>query len=174
MQPPTFSPGGPPEANALPLSIELVPASCWYSNLRNAMSRERWDSLRHQVYAQYQHRCGVCGARPGRLECHEVWRYDDRTHVQTLDGFVALCAWCHHVKHIGLAALLADQGKLDYERVVRHFLRVNRCDRAAFQRHYAAAFAIWNERSRHEWSTDLGAYAALVSRALPPGQPPSA
>nr|MBF6592737.1 HNH endonuclease [Ktedonobacterales bacterium] len=63
------------------LTIELVPAPCWLSNMRAALPRPVWDALRRQVYAAYGRRCGVCGAA-GRLECHERWGYDDAQHVQ--------------------------------------------------------------------------------------------
>ena len=69
------------------------------------------------------------------------------------------------MKHIGLAGKLASEGKLDYEAVVAHFMWVNRCSRADFQRHYAAAFAQWQERSRHEWQTELGDYTPPMNPA---------
>ena len=146
----------------LRLTIELVPQTCWYSNMRAVLPQSEWDVLRRQVYAHYRHRCGVCGAR-ARLHCHEIWHYDDHAHVQTLRGFIALCEWCHHIKHIGLAGILASRSELDYESVVAHFLRVNRCDRATFDRHRADAFAQFEQRSRHDWRTDLGPYASLVA-----------
>ena len=150
------------QQSPLRLAIELVPQTCWYSNMRAVLPQSEWDLLRRQVYAHYRHRCGICRARV-RLHCHEIWHYDDTVHVQTLHGFIALCEWCHHVKHIGLAGILAAQGKLDYERVVAHFMRVNRCDRAAFERHRAQAFAQFEERSRHDWQTDLGPYTPHVT-----------
>lgn len=141
----------------LRLTIELVPATSWHANLRDVLTPAAWAALRRQVIEQSGRRCGICGAG-GRLHCHEVWDYDDAAHVQTLQGFRALCVWCHHVKHIGLAGVMASQGKLDYERVIAHFLRINGCDRATFQRHYRAAMETWRERSRHEWAIDLGPY----------------
>ena len=147
----------------LRLTIELVPQTCWYNNMRKVLSRSAWDKLRKQVYAQYSHRCGICGAL-GRLHCHEIWHYDDQLHIQTLRGFIALCEWCHHVKHIGFAGMLADEGRLDFEKVVAHFMRVNGCDRETFDRHYREAFERWEERSRHEWKTDLGEYGQLVDK----------
>ncbi|HEX5159574.1 MAG TPA: HNH endonuclease [Ktedonobacterales bacterium] len=145
----------------LRLTIELVPEPCWYANLRDVLSRATWDKLRREVYRLSGHRCGICGAG-GRLHCHEVWRYDDAAHIQRLGGFRALCVLCHHVKHIGLAGKLASEGKLDYEAVIAHFMRVNGCSRADFQRHYEAAFAQWRERSRYAWQTDLGDYTPLA------------
>ena len=143
------------------LTIELVPKPCWYSNMRNAMSRAKWDSIRRSVYGEYRHRCGVCEAE-GRLECHEIWQYDDTNHIQRLAGFIALCSMCHHVKHIGLAGILAEEGKLDYELVVTHFQHVNGCDRATFERHLDHAWKQWHERNRYSWITDLGPYGDMV------------
>jgi hypothetical protein len=145
----------------LKLSIELVPSSLWFLNPRKAMGRAAWDKLRKEVYAEYKHVCGVCGAQ-GRLNCHERWIYDDKAHTQTLIGFIALCDWCHHIKHLGLAGILASQGKLDYERLILHFLEVNQCTREEFERYEAEAFSQWNERNRYTWQAAWGAYAYLM------------
>lgn len=147
----------------LRLSVELVPHPCWYSNMRQVVPRSTWDVLRRQVYAKYHYQCGICQMR-GRLHCHEIWHYDDVQHVQTLQGFIALCEWCHHIKHLGLAGILADQGKLDYDRLVAHFLAVNDCRLEDFEHYQRQAFAQWKARNGYEWQTDLGAYAYLVSQ----------
>jgi hypothetical protein len=150
-----------PRGDALRLTIELVPQTCWYSNLRAALPRAEWDRLRRRVYRRFGHRCAICGAA-GRLNCHERWSYDDAARVQRLDGFVALCEWCHHVKHLGLAELLAARGELDGERLVQHFMRVNGCDRATFAAHRREAFRVWAARSAHPWRTELGAVGAVL------------
>lgn len=149
------------------LTIELVPQPCWHSNMRSVVSRARWDQLRREVYAQYHHRCGICDAE-GRLECHEIWQYDDDRHVQKLDGFIALCSWCHHVKHIGFSGILAARGRLDYEQVIEHFQRVNQCDRQTFEIRLRQASAQWRARNQFEWTTDLGNYSSLVDAQTPP------
>lgn len=143
----------------LKLTIELVPEPCWYSNMRKVMSQEAWDTLRRQVYREYGYRCAICGAHHVQLHCHERWSYDDVAHVQRLDGYICLCVMCHHCKHIGLAGILADEGKLDYQAVVDHFCSVNGCTEADFERHREEAFAQWRERNRYAWRTDLGQYA---------------
>jgi hypothetical protein len=144
----------------LVLTAELVPSTSWYNNLRAVMSKDQWDHIRREVYAYYGHRCGICNAL-GSLHCHEVWSYDDATLTQTLDGFVALCPWCHHIKHLGYAGILANEGKLDYERLIRHFMQVNRCERADFYQHREAAFDQWERRSQHRWKIDIGEYAEV-------------
>jgi hypothetical protein len=62
------------------LTIELVPQPCWYSNLRNKMTRAAWDLLRTLVYATYNDRCGICHASKHisgvTLHCYEIWQFD--------------------------------------------------------------------------------------------------
>lgn len=149
--------------NELKLRIELVPSTSWYNNLRKQISQREWDKIRKKVYADYGYKCGICGAS-GKLNCHEIWEYNDEKHIQKLVGFIALCDMCHFVKHIGLADVLASRGELDYEKVVEHFLKVNNCDRKLFEQHRKEAFAKWEERSTHEWQLDLGDYLGFFEK----------
>lgn len=144
----------------LRLTIELVPRPLWSINLHK--SRSDWDKLRKQVYAQYNYRCGICQAENVTLSCHEIWLYDDALHIQKLNGFIALCTMCHHCKHMGRAGILANEGKLDFNKVVEHFMRVNQCSYEAHEAHKKEAYKTWRERNKHEWTTDFGAYAYLV------------
>jgi hypothetical protein len=149
------------ESKELKLKIELVPSTSWYDNLRKHMDKKDWDQIRHKVYADYRYRCGIC-CDEGRLNCHEIWEYDDKRHVQRLIGFITLCDMCHHVKHIGLAGILAEEGKLDYEKVIEHFIKVNNCSRNTFVKNKREAFTQWEERSTHKWKVDLGEYKDVV------------
>jgi catalase (peroxidase I) len=125
------------------------------------LSKSDWDKIRKKTYANYGYRCGICGAE-GRLNCHEVWEYNDKKHIQKLLGFIALCDMCHHVKHIGLAGILASEEKLDYKKVVEHFMKVNDCDEKTFKEHKKRAFDEWRKRSQHEWHVDLGKYVNMI------------
>jgi hypothetical protein len=146
----------------LKLKIDLVPETCWYKTLRGRMRRPLWDNLRKKVYADQGILCAVCQAE-GRLNCHEIWEYDETRHVQRLEGFQAVCSMCHHATHFGKAHLLADQGRLDLNAVIEHFMKVNSVGREVFESHKTAAFRIWRERSTHQWQTDLGEWVSLVS-----------
>jgi hypothetical protein len=130
--------------------------------MRKVLTPDQWDTVRRDVYNRYHHSCGICGTQSARLSCHEIWAYDDVRHIQKLAGFIALCELCHHVKHIGYAGILASEGKLDMQTVIRHFCRVNSCTEDMFTQHEAAAFDLWNKRNRFEWVTDLGDYQQLV------------
>lgn len=150
------------QPETLKLKIDLVPTTCWYKSLRGQMRRSQWDRLRKQVYADQGHVCRICGAGD-RLNCHEVWEYDEERHVQTLKGFQAVYGMCHHGTHFGMAQILADQGHLDLNAVIEHFMKVIGVGREAFEAHKTEAFRIWRQRSGYRWRTDLGEWVSLVS-----------
>jgi len=145
----------------LKLTMELIPSTSWFNNFREVVPRPVWDNIRRQAYTQYNHKCDICGAE-GRLNCHEIWEYDDKKHIQKLAGFIALCDLCHHVKHFGLANILAGEGKLNLEEVVEHFVKVNKCDKSAFESHIDQAAAKWRERSQYDWKVELGEFKGLA------------
>ena len=64
------------------LEFELVPDSCWYSNLRSQLPPEAWNKIRKKAYARAGGKCMICGAPTARLEAHEQWEYDDVNGVQ--------------------------------------------------------------------------------------------
>ena len=148
----------------LKLSIELVPSTVWESSVYKLMSREVWDSIRNDFIKENGRKCQVCGKTSGTMNLHEIWNYDDKKHVQKLEGFILLCRMCHHVKHIGLAGILANQGKLGYDKVIEHFCKVNDCTKKEFEKHKAKAFEIWRERSEYEWNQDFGKYKEFIKQ----------
>ncbi|MDE6076045.1 MAG: HNH endonuclease, partial [Clostridia bacterium] len=70
------------------LNFELVPDSCWYSNLRSALPQGAWDVIRKKAYARANGKCMICGAPTARPEAHEQWEYDDEKGVQKLANVV--------------------------------------------------------------------------------------
>ncbi len=137
------------------MKIKLVPSTSWCDNLKRYTIKEDWDKIRKSAYANYGHRCGICGVK-GKLNCHEIWEYDAKKHIQKLKGSIALCDMCHHAKHIGLSGILSLEGKLNYEKAIKHFMKVNNCSRETFDEHRKRAFEEWRERSKHQWDIDLG------------------
>jgi len=138
----------------LKLTIELVPLPLWHSNLRKVLSHLEWDKIRKQSYADANHKCAICGVK-AKLNCHEIWEYNDKKHVQKLTGFIALCDNCHMIKHIGFAGIQASKGLLDMNELVEHFIKVNNVDFNAFRIHYNKSFGIWKKRSKLKWKTDF-------------------
>jgi 5-methylcytosine-specific restriction endonuclease McrA len=153
------------------LEVELVPRTCWWSNLRSLVEGELWDVLRRQVYRQAGYRCELCGGRgPAHpVECHEVWAYDDRTWTQRLVRLRALCPDCHEVKHYGYAS---THGRGPH--ALAHLARVNGWTLEQAAEHVDDVWAVWEVRSLHSWRLDLvglghyllpGQVAALQARA---------
>ncbi|MFA5433078.1 MAG: HNH endonuclease [Candidatus Paceibacterota bacterium] len=136
----------------LKLTIELVPESSWYNNVRSHVSKEVWDKLRNEVYFQASYKCEICGSKGHKwpVECHEVWEYDDINHVQKLVRLIALCPNCHKVKHVGLARLQGDN-----EIVIEQLMKVNEMFRDEAEEYIYQAFKIWQEKSKHNWTVDI-------------------
>ncbi len=147
------------------LTIELVPQTCWFSNVRDRVSREDWDRIRKQVYERAGHRCEVCGGRGSKhpVECHEVWEYDETIGVQCLVRMIALCPTCHEVKHIGLAGI-KGRGEI----AAAHLAEVNGWTPQVTAVYVDQAFAVWKDRSDQTWSLDVSTLAAygIDSRIL--------
>ena len=150
--------------NTLKLTIELVPSTVWESSLYRLMTKEAWNSIRDGFIRENGRRCQVCGETNGIMNLHEIWNYDDEEHVQKLEGFILLCRMCHHVKHIGLAGILASEGKLNYDDVIGHFCKVNNCSKRDFEKHKKDSFEAWNKRSKHQWKQDLGKYKEFIKQ----------
>ena len=146
------------------LKVELVPSTVWFSSLRNLLPRKIWDDIRNEIIKENGRKCQICGEIEGKMNLHEIWKYDDDRHIQKLEGFILLCGLCHHVKHIGLAGILTKQGKLDYDKVIEHFCKVNNCSEKDFKKHVDRAFEIWRERSKHKWKQDFGKYEEFIKK----------
>lgn len=134
------------------LTIELVPATSWYSNVRSHVTPSQWEVIKKAVARNAGYVCEICGGQgPSHpVECHEVWEYNDAELIQRLVGLVALCPDCHRVKHIGLA-YSRGQGPA----AERHLRRVNGWSIEQARAYIEQAFITWRERSRYEWALDL-------------------
>lgn len=146
------------------LDFEMLPASTRGVNLRRMLTRSEWNRIRRAALREYSNRCAICGRSNARLECHEVWSFDDARHIQRLIGMIPLCAMCHHVKHIGMAGRLARAGRLDYWRVVNHYCEVNGCSVDDFYRARDAAYRLVEQRSRHVWRVDVSGFMRRLAR----------
>lgn len=138
------------------LSIELVPKKSWYNNVRSNVKRKEWDLIRRKCYRKANYVCEICGetglqqGEKHRIECHEIWDFNDLIHKQTLVGFIALCPYCHKVKHPGLASINGEG-----EIVIQQLMKVNKMTRDEVKRYSKKSFQKWNERNEFEWELDI-------------------
>jgi len=133
------------------LTIELVPKTSWYSNVRSEVSDREWDAIRKAVYRRADYECEICGGTGDEhpVECHEVWEYDDENHTQCLKRMIALCPDCHQVKHIGYAS---TQGNA--HEAAEHLAEVNGWTLTEAMEYIEDSFEEWRKRSQHEWTVD--------------------
>ena len=136
----------------LKLTIELVPQTCWFSNLRKVLTQSEWDKVRKYTYKLSEdHSCMICGTKEGKLNAHEIWEYDEENHIQKLIGLIALCDDCHMVKHIGFAQLNGM-----YVDALLKFCEVNKCDRTQFHKALGIARKQHYRRSKiTDWKLDI-------------------
>jgi len=134
------------------LTLDLVPSSSWFNNVRAVVTVQQWDTLRHKVYSKAASVCEICGGvgRNHPVECHEIWHYDDVKLIQRLTGMIALCPNCHMVKHFGLAQIQNREAQ-----ALRHLMRVNNITRTEAEAHINDAFQIWQNRSSKSWTLDI-------------------
>ena len=134
------------------LDVELVPRTCFFSNLRSNLKPKVWEDIRQRVILAADHHCEICGSSGGgySLECHEIWQYDDETGVQSLIGLVALCKACHRAKHLALAR---EKG---WEAAARHhIMRVNSWTHAQTHEYIEQVFTVFESRSQTEWDLNI-------------------
>ncbi len=119
------------------LFVDLIPASCWFTNVRSCVSARDWERLRTLVYGRAGNRCEACGAGVDRehqvwLEAHERWDYHHTSRTQRLRRLVCLCTRCHQATQFGYAEITGRA-----------------------EAHVAAAASLWRLRSETDWALDL-------------------
>jgi hypothetical protein len=153
------------------LFVDLVPDSCWFTNVRSCVDQRDWERLRRMINTRAGRKCEACGRGKDRevkrwLEAHERWSYDESTGVQSLRRLVCLCTDCHRTTHFGLAEV---QGKR--ELAITHLRTVTGMTSAQAEQHVRSAFGTWRRRSARSWTLDL---SILTDADLTIVRPPSA
>ncbi len=132
------------------LTIELVPQSAFFKNVRSEVSKDQWDIIRRKVYRKTGYRCEICGGKGEQhpVECHEVWEY--KKGIQKLIGFTALCPKCHQVKHFGLSQMRGLE-----DECIEHLMKVNNLSKSDAISYIRKCIKIWEKRSSKEWELDI-------------------
>lgn len=134
------------------LSIQLVPQTCFYKNVRQILTPEQWKYICRMVYSKYWYQCSICSGVGDQhpVEGHEIWEYDDVNNIQILKDIVALCPMCHLTVHFGYSQL---QNKDDL--TLQHFMKINSISKKKALQYIKNCFKIWKQRSTKKWTLDL-------------------
>lgn len=102
------------------LNFELIPDACWGVNIHALFSKKVWDYVRHNALERAGNTCEICGKKTSKLDCHEIWSYDEKKGIQKLENVVCVCRDCHNTMHIGRTQLLGNSEKAE-----DHYMKVN-------------------------------------------------
>lgn len=137
------------------LTIELIPTTSAYKNVRTILPKKEWDRLRKESYAKAKFKCQICsdiGTNQGyrhKLECHEIWGYQNDG-IQYLKELISLCPLCHQVKHIGRAIAIGKKKK-----VFEHLAKINKWSKQDVENYVGFCFQVHKERSKIKWKLNL-------------------
>jgi hypothetical protein len=151
------------------LFVDLIPRSCWFTNVRSCVSQNDWERLRRVIVGRAGETCEICGATRDPsvkrwLEVHERWDYDETSRTQTLTRLICLCTDCHTVTHFGLAQVRGLGN-----RAIAHLMKVTGMSRADAESHIDTAFDLWEYRNRFAWTLDISMLDGVgVSIQRPP------
>ena len=132
------------------LFVDLIPRSCWFTNVRYCLAPEDWTRLSLGIRERASQSCEICGASKADgavLEAHERWDYQDNG-VQVLKRLVCVCQPCHRVTHYGLSKLKGLE-----EACVEHWRDVNGAE--DLDAHLQEAWSLWEHRNLTDWTLDL-------------------
>ena len=138
------------------LTIELVPKTAFYKNIRSKVFHCDWDKIRKFVYKRANYKCEICGGQGDKhpVECHEIWYYYDAGFgskaLQRLIKFIALCPKCHQVKHFGLSQIRGLEDEAE-----EHLKEIDGWDGEQAIEYIDDCFETWGERSQVEWKLDI-------------------
>lgn len=138
----------PNDYGKLKLSPELIPYKMHFKNARAVLSFEDWKKIAKITYKESNYRCDICGAND-RLECHEVWDFNDKKNIQKLVSLSTLCPECHRVKHIGLARKMGW-----FEDTISHMAKVNNISKRKTKKYVEYAEKEVRKRNK-EYTLDL-------------------
>lgn len=150
------------------LFVDLVPTTCWFTNVRSSVAPGDWERLRRTILNRAGRRCEACGHGEGRatrrwLEAHERWEFDDHTSVQALRRLILLCSWCHQATHMGLAEI-RGHGREAFD----HLCAVTEMSEDQAQDHIDDAYALWRTRNTRDWTLDLRILTTAGIELAPP------
>ncbi len=137
---------------SLKLTTNLVPRPLWGQSAAKRTYRAVWQGIRKATFEAAHQKCSICGAAPGSLHCHEIWKYDDSKRIAELVGLVSICKACHGVIHIGWSK---KEGK--GPEAIRHLCKVNDIDAATAEKVVRRAFSEWTRRSARKWEVRVSA-----------------
>ncbi|RZI84721.1 MAG: DNA primase [Rubrivivax sp.] len=150
------------------LYVDMIPSSCWLTNVRSSVSADDWKQISLGVKQRAHRHCEVCHAPADTankvyLEAHERFEYVNG--VQVLRRLVCLCSTCHGATHFGHATAKGQE-----QEARAHLMHINGWNSAELEAHIRSAYALWSSRSCQQWGLDLSILMAAGVQVRLPSQ----
>lgn len=132
------------------LTIELIPQTSFFKNIRSLVSQTKWNKIKKIVFKKANYKCEICNGQGNKhpVECHEIWDYKDG--IQKLKGLIALCPKCHMVKHYGYTQIRG----LEHV-AIAHIQKINNWTKKETIIYIQQCFKIWRIRSQKHWKLNM-------------------
>lgn len=141
------------------LEVELIPSTTWYINVRKN-NPSLWTKIKNIAKRKHTH-CEICNKKFGsdlwnQRDVHEVFSFNPGKSEQRLTELQVICHACHMAKHPGFMSKdTSPEGKRKLEYTIKHFCKVNSISREQYDAHLRDAFALWEDRSKQQWTVNL-------------------
>lgn len=149
------------------LYVDLIPSSCWFTNVRYCVESSDWDIIRKRVYSRINYTCECCLKNCFKnkvpIEAHERWMYDYSTYTQKLVRLIGLCKQCHLSTHMGFARINGKE-----QEALSHLKKVRNFTSDELNEHVNVAYAIWTEKNQFIWNLDLSLITSNGFRIINP------
>jgi len=134
--------------NNAKLTLNLIPVTSWWKSARSKIKKSEWDTIRKKVYQQASYICEICGVKNVRLDCNEVWEYQNNK--QILVRLEAICRLCHLSQHMGFASVIGRGWEAK-----EHLKKVNNWSEEQTIIYIQEKFEEWEKRNKIEWVLDI-------------------
>jgi 5-methylcytosine-specific restriction endonuclease McrA len=137
------------------LFVDLVPKSCWFTNVRSSIVPKQWQIISKFIRKRAHFECEICHSKENPslniyLDAHERWEYQESQHIQKLKRIIALCKPCHLFTHYGYARVSGQEKKAQ-----KHYLSLYNVNYDQMMNQINNAYQIWMGRSSKKWVLDL-------------------
>jgi len=155
--------------NDFKIKMEAIPSSTTKYNLARILPKKDWNKIRQETKEKYINKCGICKTSDTRLNCHEIWIFDDINITQTLKECISLCNLCHCGIHPTMTSKLSEEGRININSVIENFTEINKCNKQSYYEYqkYINDLELYRtfifSIEGKSWKIDYGKYNNLVT-----------
>jgi len=138
------------------LCVDLMPKTCWWTNLAHLLQPSEWTRLQRLVCTRANNTCETCGKEGLELQPERErhiegrWEYRSASQLQRLVRVLLLCDNCYYSTRMGLARI-----KDRSESATTHLTKILNQPTKLVTQHIDEAFQVWRDRSLCNWDVDL-------------------